>query len=268
MAKKLVEFKKVSKTYSISRYKYRRLSESLNDLLIKLITRKKRTLVEEKFWALKNVSFEIKNGDTLGIIGKNGSGKSTVLKSIVGLVPVKSGTITFSGKKITGFSPDKITKGGISLVMEGRQIFPELSVKDNLRVGAFVRADKSGLHKDHEKIFSYFPVLKALIQKMAGRLSGGEQKILAISMALTASPKLLLLDEPSLGLAPLVVDEIFGIIKKISEGGTTVVLVEQNVNMALRVSDYAYILDSGKIVIEDNARNLINNEVVQKSYLG
>ena len=219
--------------------------------------------------ALKDISISVQEGEIITLIGANGAGKSTTLMSLCGIVPVKSGSIIFDGKDITQMSPDKIVSLGISQVPEGRRIFPLLSVKENLDMGAFLRNDKDEIKKDIEYIYSLFPRLAERRNQQGGTLSGGEQQMLAISRAIMARPRLLLLDEPSLGLAPLIVQQIFEIIKKINEeNNTTIFLVEQNANMALKIAHRGYVLETGTITMTDDADKLLSNEEVKKAYLG
>jgi branched-chain amino acid transport system ATP-binding protein len=218
--------------------------------------------------ALKNVSINIEEGEIVTLIGANGAGKSTTLKAISGLEKPRSGEIMFNKKEITSLNAPDIVRLGISHVPEGRRIFSKMSVMENLEMGAFIRNDKVEIKKDFEKIFSLFPRLKERIHQMAGTLSGGEQQMLAIGRALMARPKLLLLDEPSMGLAPIIVKEIFSIIKDINSAGTTVLLVEQNAHMALNVAHRAYIIRNGEIEIQGDAKELLKDENVKSAYLG
>jgi len=219
--------------------------------------------------ALKNVSIEISEGDIVTLIGANGAGKTTTLMSISGIVPPRSGEITFQGKSIHKKNPDEIVAMGISQVPEGRRIFPYLTVTENLDMGAFLRTDKANIKKDIDYLFSLFPILSERRNQAGGTLSGGEQQMLAISRALMAKPRLLLLDEPSLGLAPLVIKQIFQIIRKINkENNTTIFLVEQNANLALKVANKGYVMENGQIILQDTAKNLLSNDDVQKAYLG
>jgi branched-chain amino acid transport system ATP-binding protein len=212
---------------------------------------------------------EISEGEIITLIGANGAGKTTTLMSISGLVPPKSGEILFLGKPIHKMSPDKIVSLGISQVPEGRRIFPHLTVMENLHMGAFLRKDKDGLKNDLEYIFELFPILTSRRHQSGGTLSGGEQQMLAISRALMARPRLLLLDEPSLGLAPKIIKQIFEIIRKINtEHNTTIFLVEQNANLALQAADRGYVMENGSIVLSDTAQNLLSNSDVKKAYLG
>lgn len=219
--------------------------------------------------ALKDVSIEIPKGEIITLIGANGAGKSTTLMSICGIIPPRSGHVVFDGIDITSMPPDKITALGISQVPEGRRIFPKLTVSENLDMGAFLRKDAAGIKQDMEYVFGLFPILSQRRYQQGGTLSGGEQQMLAISRALMARPRLLLLDEPSLGLAPLVVRQIFEIIKKInSEQKTTIFLVEQNANLALKAADRGYVMESGAITIADKSAGLLANEDVKRAYLG
>jgi branched-chain amino acid transport system ATP-binding protein len=218
--------------------------------------------------ALKGVSLKINEGETITLIGANGAGKTTTLKAISGLQKPKSGKIKYNGQDIGKLSAPDIVKLGISHVPEGRRVFANMSVMENLEMGAFTRKDKPEIAKDYEHVFSLFPRLLERKSQFAGTLSGGEQQMLAIGRALMSRPKLLILDEPSMGLAPLVVKEIFSIIKSINKNGTTVLLVEQNANMALQCADRAYIIKNGEIDIEGKAEDLLNDEKVKNAYLG
>ena len=218
--------------------------------------------------ALKEISLTVSEGEIITLIGANGAGKSTTLMSISGIVPPRLGEIRFLDKPIHHLNPDEIVALGISQVPEGRRIFPQLTVLENLDMGAFLRKDKAGIKKDMDHIFSLFPILAERQHQGGGTLSGGEQQMLAISRALMARPRLLLMDEPSLGLAPLIVRVIFDIIKKINKEGTTIFLVEQNAHMALKVAHRGYVMENGRITLEGNAQNLLVNEEVKKAYLG
>jgi branched-chain amino acid transport system ATP-binding protein len=219
--------------------------------------------------ALKSISMEIAQGEIVTLIGANGAGKSTTLMSISGVVPPRAGEIRFEGQSINGMPPNAIVSMGISQVPEGRRIFPYLTVLENLDMGAFLRDDKTEIKSDLDYIFELFPILAERRHQAGGTLSGGEQQMLAISRALMARPRLLLLDEPSLGLAPLVVKRIFEIVKKInSENNTTVFLVEQNANLALKTAHRGYVMENGRIIMADAAANLLVNEDVRKAYLG
>ncbi len=219
--------------------------------------------------ALRGVSLEVPEGAIVTILGGNGAGKSTTLRTISGLVHPVKGQIEFLGKRIEKLSPEKIVQIGISQVPEGRQIFPELTVMENLRLGAYIRRDWRAVRRDIDRVFGYFPVLKERHGQAAGTLSGGEQQMVAIGRALMARPRILLLDEPSLGLAPLIVQQIFGIVKTLNENeGITILLVEQNAGSALRIARYGYVLEIGRVVLEDTGENLRKDEAVRRAYLG
>lgn len=218
---------------------------------------------------LNDVSIKVSDGEIITLIGANGAGKTTTLMSISGIVPLRSGEIFFMGQPVHDMSPDSIVELGISQVPEGRHIFPQLTVMENLDMGAFLRKDRDGIKEDMDYVFELFPILTERRNQPGGTLSGGEQQMLAISRAIMARPRLLLLDEPSLGLAPIIVRQIFRIIRKInSEYGTTVFLVEQNANLALQIAQRGYVMENGRIVLEDSAANLLSNEEVRKAYLG
>ncbi len=219
--------------------------------------------------ALKDVSIDITEGEIITLIGANGAGKTTTLMSISGIIPPKSGTITFNGNQISGMSPEKIVKTGLCHVPEGRRIFPYLTVLENLDMGAFLRNDKEEIKKDLNDIFDLFPILAERRHQQGGTLSGGEQQMLAISRALMSRPKLLLLDEPSLGLAPLIIRQIFEIIEMLNKkNNTTIFLVEQNANLALKIAHRGYVIENGRITLSDTGKNLLTNEDVKKAYLG
>lgn len=218
--------------------------------------------------ALKGVSLEVKAGEIVTLIGANGAGKSTTLRTVSGLLAPKSGGISFIGENIAGMPAHEIVKRGISQVPEGRRIFAEMSVQENLEMGAFTRKDKAGVEKDFEIVYNRFPRLKERRKQQAGTLSGGEQQMLAMGRALMSRPKLLLLDEPSMGLAPLLIKEIFSIIEDINREGTTVLLVEQNANMALSIAHRAYVMETGRITLQGAAKELAASEDVRKAYLG
>lgn len=217
--------------------------------------------------ALKGLNLNINPGEIVSLIGANGAGKSTTLRTISGLEKSKSGYILLDGMKINSVPAPDIVKLGLSHVPEGRRIFPQMSIMENLEMGAYTRKDKEGINKDYNKVFELFPILEERKQQLAGTLSGGEQQMLAIGRGLMSKPKLLLLDEPSMGLAPIIVNEIFSVIKNINEDGTTVLLVEQNANMALKLSDRAYIIRNGEIELEGKSEELLNNGKVRKAYL-
>ncbi len=216
--------------------------------------------------AVKNVTLDIPKGKIVTLIGSNGAGKSTILRSIAGIVKPKSGAISFCGENITGISPDKIVNRGITLVPEGRRVFPNLTVLENLKIGAYTRKDN--LSDDVEMVYNLFPRLKERHWQLAGTLSGGEQQMLAVGRALMAKPELIMMDEPSLGLAPLVVKDIFAIIERINAEGITVLLIEQNANLALRVCHKAYVLETGDITMEGTGAELLANEKIKEAYLG
>ena len=218
--------------------------------------------------ALKSISLTVMKGEIVTLIGANGAGKSTTLMSVCGIVPPRSGEIRFLDRPIQGLSPDGIVTLGISQVPEGRRIFPQLTVLENLDMGAFLRKDKMEIRRDIEHIFTLFPILAERRHQGGGTLSGGEQQMLAISRALMARPRLLLLDEPSLGLAPLMVKLIFEILQKINREGTTIFLVEQNAHMALRVAHRGYVMENGRITLEGPAAELLANDEVRRAYLG
>ena len=218
--------------------------------------------------ALKGVSLEVRKGEIVTLIGANGAGKSTTLRTVSGLLAPKSGAITFLGENIAGTPAHEIVKHGISQVPEGRRIFAEMSVQENLELGAFTRKDKDGVAKDFDLVYRRFPRLEERRKQQAGTLSGGEQQMLAMGRALMSRPKLLLLDEPSMGLAPLLIKEIFSIIEDINREGTTVLLVEQNANMALSIAHRAYVMETGRITLQGAAKDLAASEDVRKAYLG
>ena len=218
--------------------------------------------------AIKGISLSVDEGEIVTLIGANGAGKSTTLRTISGLLKPKTGAINFLGKNIAGMPAHKIVREGISQVPEGRRIFAEMSVLENLELGAFTRNDTDEIQKDLEMVFGRFPRLKERIAQQAGTLSGGEQQMLAMGRALMSRPKLLLLDEPSMGLAPLLIREIFSIIADINKTGTTVLLVEQNANMALSIANRAYVLETGRITLSGDAKELAASEDVRKAYLG
>ena len=218
--------------------------------------------------ALHGVSISVEPGEIVTLIGANGAGKSTTLRAVSGLVKPSGGTITFDGKNLAGWAPHKILRLGLAQVPEGRGIFPNLPVDENLDLGAFARTDRKNIGGDRERVFALFPRLKERLDQRAGTLSGGEQQMLAIGRALLARPRLLLLDEPSLGLAPQLVQTIFKIIREINASGTTIFLVEQNAHMALRVAHRAYVLEVGSVVMQGDARQLAASDEVKKAYLG
>lgn len=216
--------------------------------------------------AVKGISLDVPEGEIVTLIGANGAGKSTTLKTIAGLVKSKTASIKFMGNEISGMTPDKIVTSGITLVPEGRRVFPNLTVKENLRIGAYLRKDS--LEADFEYVYGLFPRLKEREWQLAGTLSGGEQQMLAVARALMSKPKLIMMDEPSLGLAPLVVKSIFDIIKTINEQGITVLLIEQNANMALQAANTAYVLETGRITMTGAGSELLRDERIKEAYLG
>ena len=218
--------------------------------------------------ALKGISLDVPDGKIVTLIGANGAGKSTLLRSIIGLVKVKSGNVEYNGDTLTGLNSQQIVSKGLTLVPEGRRVFPNLTVLENLRIGAYMRKDEDGIAADIKRIYEIFPRLEERNWQMAGTLSGGEQQMLALGRALMSRPKLMMMDEPSLGLAPLVIKEIFNIIRSINENGTTVLLVEQNANMALKVAHHAYVLETGRIMLVGSGKELLENEEIKEAYLG
>ncbi|MCF6249622.1 MAG: ABC transporter ATP-binding protein [Desulfobacula sp.] len=223
---------------------------------------------------LKGLSLEVKKGDIVALLGSNGAGKSTTLKAISGFLPLEDGEITdgtilYNGESLTHITPHKIVQKGIFQVMEGRRVFEDLTVEENLICGAYTQKNKAKIARDMDKCFEYFPILKKRYKRIAGYLSGGEQQMLVISRAMLATPTLMMLDEPSMGLAPMLVEEIFEIIKKINQNeGTAILLVEQNANMALDISNYGYIMENGRIVLDGSVDLLRNDKDVQEFYLG
>ena len=218
--------------------------------------------------AIKGISFEVNQGEVIALIGANGAGKTTTLHTVTGLISPKSGQVLFEGKDITKTPAHKIVSMGMAHVPEGRRVFAELSVYENLRMGAYTRKDKAEIEETLKSVYKRFPRLQERKNQMAGTLSGGEQQMLAISRALMARPRLLLLDEPSLGLAPIIIQQIFQIIQRVNANGTTVFLVEQNANQALRIAHRGYVMENGRIVTSDSAENLLRSEDVRSAYLG
>ncbi len=218
--------------------------------------------------ALHSVSLEVAEGSVAALLGANGAGKTTTLRVISGLLRATRGSVEFDGKRIDGFGPDRLVRAGIVQVPEGRQIFADLTVRENLLLGGYARRDGGSARRESQRVFDYFPRLGERLQQRAGTLSGGEQQMLAIGRALMARPRLLLLDEPSLGLAPLLVKEIFRVIGDIRAAGTTVLLVEQNAHMALSIADHAYVLETGRVILADRSAALRQREEVQRAYLG
>lgn len=222
----------------------------------------------QKIAALQGISLQVEEDRLITLIGSNGAGKSTTLRTISGLECPSSGEIWFDGARIDGLSPDKVLKMGIAHVPEGRRVFPGLSVRENLYLGAYVRSEKEQVEKDLDLVFKHFPILKSRKKQIAKTMSGGEQQMLAIGRALMSRPRMLMLDEPSLGLAPLIVQEIAEILKGINKEGVSVVLVEQNAELALRLANYGYVLETGRIALQGPAEDLLDNEHVKTAYLG
>ena len=218
--------------------------------------------------ALRGVNLEVPDGKIVTLIGANGAGKSTMLRTISGLVKAESGSVLYNGKELIGMPINKILEEGIAMVPEGRRVFTNLTVLENLKIGAYLRNDKAGIQKDIEWVYELFPRLQERSWQMAGTLSGGEQQMLAVGRALMSRPKLMMMDEPSLGLAPLVVKGIFDIIREINRQGVTVLLIEQNANMALKTADLAYVLETGAITLQGSGAELLTNEAIKKAYLG
>ena len=218
--------------------------------------------------AIKGVSFQVNQGEVIALIGANGAGKTTILHTITGLLSPKRGSVMFEGKEITKVPAHKIVSMGMAHVPEGRRVFAELSVYENLKMGAYTRKDKKEIEESLANVYKRFPRLEERKNQMAGTLSGGEQQMLAMGRALMSKPKIILMDEPSMGLSPIMVNEIFDIIRAVSEGGTTVLLVEQNAKKALGIADRAYVLETGKIVLEWKAEELLENDSIKKAYLG
>ena len=218
--------------------------------------------------ALTGISFSVQQGEIISLIGSNGAGKTTTLHSVSNLIKKQGGSVTFNGEDISALAPDQIVRRGLIHVPEGRRIFANLTVRENLEMGAFLRKDKAGIRTDMERVFELFPRLKERVRQIAGTLSGGEQQMLAMGRGIMSQPKLLLLDEPSMGLAPILVDEIFDIIQRINREGTTILLVEQNAFKAMKIADRVYILETGKIVKSGESKELINDPTVKNAYLG
>lgn len=218
--------------------------------------------------AIRGISLEVPEGKIVSLIGANGAGKTTTMRTIAGQLKPESGSIVFRGQRIDGSRPHQIVKTGLALVPEGRAILGKMTVLENLEMGAFQRNDAQGIKEDMEKMMGWFPILKERLTQLGGTMSGGQQQMLAIARALMSRPKLLLLDEPSMGLAPIVVSDIFKVIKQINGEGTTVLIVEQNVKQALKIADYGYVLEAGQIVLDGTAESLLNDERVKEAYLG
>lgn len=218
--------------------------------------------------ALKGISLEVPEGKIVSLIGANGAGKTTMMKTVAGVLTPRNGSITLNGKQVQGMKPHQMVKEGLALVPEGRQVLAPMTVLENLELGAYQRNDRQGIQQDIEKMFAWFPILKERVDQLAGTMSGGQQQMLAIARALMSRPKLLLLDEPSMGLAPIIVSDIFKVIQQINQEGTTVLIVEQNVRQVLKIADYGYVLESGQIVLSGEAQDLLHNDRVKEAYLG
>lgn len=218
--------------------------------------------------ALRGISMEVNDGEIVSLIGANGAGKTTTLHAITGLVPIKSGSVIYDGHDLRKTDPSRIVTMGLAHVPEGRQVFTRMTVAENLAMGAYFRKDKKAIADDLERVYARFPRLKERAKQLAGTLSGGEQQMLAMGRALISHPKLLMLDEPSMGLAPILVDQIFSIIRELHQSGTTILLVEQNAEMALQVADHAYVLESGKIALSGTGEELAATDAIKKAYLG
>jgi branched-chain amino acid transport system ATP-binding protein len=218
--------------------------------------------------ALRGISFKVEEGQIVTLIGANGAGKSTTLRTICGIVKPKGGSILFEGQSILGLDTQKIVQRGIAMVPEGRRVFPNLTVLENLKIGAYLRKDEAAVKSDMDRVHELFPRLKERGWQLAGTLSGGEQQMLSVGRALMTRPKLMMMDEPSLGLAPLVVKDIFGIIRQLSAQGITILLIEQNANAALHTAHYGYVMQTGTITLQDTGEALLNNQSVQEAYLG
>jgi len=218
--------------------------------------------------AIKGVSLEVPEGKIVTLIGANGAGKSTMLRSIVGLVKPLSGSIVYDDEELIGLNSQKIVEKGITLVPEGRRVFPNLTVEENLQIGAYMRNDKEGIAADIARVYELFPRLQERSWQMAGTLSGGEQQMLAVGRALMSRPKIMMMDEPSLGLAPLIIKDIFAIIERINKQGVTILLIEQNANMALKVAHLAYVMETGRITMTGSGRELLENPEIKAAYLG
>ena len=218
--------------------------------------------------ALRGINLEVDDGKIISLIGANGAGKSTTLKSVMGLVPKSAGSVVWNGRDITRLETKEIVKAGIALCPEGRKVFPDLTVAENLTIGAYLRKDKEEIKKDRDWVYELFPRMKEREWQLAGTLLGGEQQMLAVGRALMTKPKLLMLDEPSLGLAPLVIKDIFSIIRQIKEAGVNVLLIEQNAKAALEISDFAYVMETGTITMSGPGRELLSDDRVKKAYLG
>ena len=254
--------------YSMTRKSLRHILESKEEKAMAMLEVRDLQVYYGMIHAIKGISFDVNQGEVIALIGANGAGKTTTLHTITGLLAPKSGSVLFEGKDITKVPAHKIVSMGMAHVPEGRRVFAELSVYENLKMGAYTRKDKKEIEESLANVYKRFPRLEERKNQMAGTLSGGEQQMLAMGRALMSKPKIILMDEPSMGLSPIFVNEIFDIIKEVSESGTTVLLVEQNAKKALSISDRAYVLETGTITMSGKAKDLLEDEAVKKAYLG
>lgn len=254
--------------YSMTRKSLRHILESKEEKAMAMLEVRDLQVYYGMIHAIKGISFDVNQGEVIALIGANGAGKTTTLHTITGLLAPKSGSVLFEGKDITKVPAHKIVSMGMAHVPEGRRVFAELSVYENLKMGAYTRKDKKEIEESLANVYKRFPRLEERKNQMAGTLSGGEQQMLAMGRALMSKPKIILMDEPSMGLSPILVNEIFDIIRAVSESGTTVLLVEQNAKKALAIADRAYVLETGKIVLEGNAKDLLEDDSIKKAYLG
>lgn len=254
--------------YSMTRKSLRHILESKEEKAMAMLEVRDLQVYYGMIHAIKGISFDVNQGEVIALIGANGAGKTTTLHTITGLLAPKSGSVLFEGKDITKVPAHKIVSMGMAHVPEGRRVFAELSVYENLKMGAYTRKDKKEIEESLANVYKRFPRLEERKNQMAGTLSGGEQQMLAMGRALMSKPKIILMDEPSMGLSPILVEEIFHIIRDISAGGTTVLLVEQNAKKALSIADRAYVLETGNIVLSGDAKEMMNNESIKKAYLG
>ena len=254
--------------YSMTRKSLRHILESKEEKAMAMLEVRDLQVYYGMIHAIKGISFDVNQGEVIALIGANGAGKTTTLHTITGLLAPKSGSVLFEGKDITKVPAHKIVSMGMAHVPEGRRVFAELSVYENLKMGAYTRKDKKEIEESLANVYKRFPRLEERKNQMAGTLSGGEQQMLAMGRALMSKPKIILMDEPSMGLSPIFVNEIFDIIKSVSASGTTVLLVEQNAKKALSIADRAYVLETGKIVLSGKASELLNNDSIKKAYLG
>ena len=254
--------------YSMTRKSLRHILESKEEKAMAMLEVRDLQVYYGMIHAIKGISFDVNQGEVIALIGANGAGKTTTLHTITGLLAPKSGSVLFEGKDITKVPAHKIVSMGMAHVPEGRRVFAELSVYENLKMGAYTRKDKKEIEESLANVYKRFPRLEERKNQMAGTLSGGEQQMLAMGRALMSRPRIILMDEPSMGLSPIYVSEIFDIIKSINKDGTTVLLVEQNAKKALSIADRAYVLETGKIALSGDAKNLMNNDTVKKAYLG